>query len=78
MSDPAISDHEFITCGCDYEGCPYCGICKEHKKFHMQPLHENVLEALIELRKFMWSEGYADQTPAMAQADAAIAKAQGR
>ena len=37
-----------------------------------------LLEALISLRSFMWSEGYADQTPSMAQADAAIAKAEGR
>lgn len=36
----------------------------------------DVLAALIALRSFMWSEGYADQTPAMAQADAAIAKAE--
>lgn len=32
--------------------------------------------ALIALRSFMWAEGYADQTPAMAQADAAIEKAE--
>jgi hypothetical protein len=37
-----------------------------------------LLEALIALRSFMWAEGYADQTVAMAQADAAIAKAEGK
>lgn len=36
-----------------------------------------LLEALQVLRSFMWSEGYADQTAAMAQADAAIRKAEG-
>lgn len=35
-----------------------------------------LLAALRTLRSFMWAEGYADQTPAMAQADAAIAKAE--
>jgi hypothetical protein len=38
--------------------------------------HE-LLEALKAMRSFMWAEGYADQTAAMAQADAAIAKAEG-
>jgi hypothetical protein len=37
-----------------------------------------LLEALIELRRVLWSEGYADQTPEMAQADAAIRKAEGK
>lgn len=36
-----------------------------------------LFDALTALRSFMWAEGYADQTPAMAQADAAIAKAEG-
>lgn len=36
----------------------------------------DLLEALTALRSFMWAEGYADQTPAMVQADAAIAKAE--
>jgi hypothetical protein len=36
------------------------------------------LEALKALRSFMWSEGYADQTAEMAQADKAIAKAEAR
>jgi hypothetical protein len=35
-----------------------------------------LLEALKDLRSFMWSEGYADQTAEMAKADAAIAKAE--
>jgi hypothetical protein len=34
--------------------------------------------ALHALRSFMWAEGYADQTPEMAQADSAIAKAEGK
>lgn len=38
---------------------------------------QDVLEALKALRSFMWSEGYADQNLPMAQADAAIAKAEG-
>lgn len=38
--------------------------------------HE-LLEALKNLRSFMWAEGYADQNIPMAQADAAIAKAEG-
>jgi hypothetical protein len=37
-----------------------------------------LLEALKALRSFMWAEGYADQTVEMAQADAAIAKAEPR
>lgn len=36
----------------------------------------DLLDALKALRSFMWAQGYADQTPAMAQADAAIAKAE--
>jgi hypothetical protein len=37
-----------------------------------------LLEALMGLMPFMWAEGYADQTPAMAQAEAAIKKAVAR
>ncbi|HTF68062.1 MAG TPA: hypothetical protein VK638_35815 [Edaphobacter sp.] len=37
-----------------------------------------LLHALKGLRSFMWAEGYADQTVEMAQADAAIAKVEGR
>lgn len=37
------------------------------------PSREELLEtALKTLRSFMWSEGYSDTTPAMAQADRAI------
>lgn len=41
------------------------------------PSAHELLEALKTLRSFMWSEGYADQNLPMAQADAAIAKAEG-
>lgn len=37
-----------------------------------------LLDALMALRSFMWAEGYADQNLPMAQADAAIANAEGR
>lgn len=33
-----------------------------------------LLELLKEMRSYFWSEGYADQTPVMAKADALIAK----
>lgn len=36
-----------------------------------------LLTALMALRSFMWKEGYADQTPAMAKADVAIYNATG-
>jgi hypothetical protein len=36
-----------------------------------------LLEALTALRDFMWSEGYADQTAEMRQAEDVIAKATG-
>lgn len=39
---------------------------------------EELLRCLLCLRSFMWAEGYADQTAEMAQADAAIAKAEAR
>jgi hypothetical protein len=35
-----------------------------------------LLEALKALRSLLWTEGYADSTPAMAKADALIAKAE--
>lgn len=38
----------------------------------------DLYEAIMALRSFMWAEGYADQNIPMAQADAAIAKAEGR
>lgn len=38
----------------------------------------DLLKALMDLRSFLWSVGYADQTVSMAQADAAISKAEGR
>lgn len=37
----------------------------------------DLYEALHAIRTFMWAEGYEDQTSMMAQADAAIAKAEG-
>lgn len=46
---------------------------------HNYALHAaapELYKALMDLRSFMWSEGYADQTAAMAQADRAIAKAE--
>jgi hypothetical protein len=45
---------------------------------HLMAAAPELWEALTALRSFMWAEGYADQTPAMASADAAIAKAEGR
>jgi hypothetical protein len=33
-----------------------------------------LLESLKDLRSLLWTEGYADSTPAMAKADALIAK----
>jgi hypothetical protein len=44
---------------------------------HLIAAAPQLLEALFNLRNFMWSEGYADQTAEMAQADAAIEKAGG-
>lgn len=38
-------------------------------------LRTELLEALMALRTFMWSEGYADQNMPMAKADAVIRKA---
>lgn len=38
----------------------------------------DLYEALKALRSLLWDEGYSDQTLAMARADAAIAKAEGK
>lgn len=40
-----------------------------------QAQRDGLRSALMNLRAFMWKEGYADQTPAMADADAAISAA---
>lgn len=42
---------------------------QERREKHAFPA---VVAALYGLRAFMWHEGYADQTPAMADADAAL------
>jgi hypothetical protein len=56
----------------------YCGNCEYgdyEANARLIAAAPELLKALKELRSFMWSEGYADQTVEMAQADAAIAKA---
>lgn len=58
------------------DGCVVCYCTRSFQPAEPTPVRtpaSDVLNALIALRSFMWSEGYADQTPAMAQADAAIA-----
>lgn len=46
--------------------------CRMHHPEDQSPL-PTLIEALMALRSFMWSEGYADQNEAMAKADAVLA-----
>jgi hypothetical protein len=41
---------------------------------HLIASAPELLESLKDLRSLLWTEGYADSTPAMAKADALIAK----
>lgn len=56
------------------------GKTMEQAKFrsHILAAAPELYESLLALRSLLWSEGYADQTPAMAQADAVIRKAEGK
>ena len=44
----------------------------------LEARNKEMKDALTALLAFMWAEGYADQTPAMAKADAVLAKAGAR
>lgn len=48
------------------------GVCNWHLPRAASEVAEGLLDALMALRSFMWKEGYADQSPAMAKADVAI------
>lgn len=48
------------------------GFCSWHIPQALAEVAAAALNALIELRMFMWKQGYSDQTPAMAKADVAI------
>jgi hypothetical protein len=59
----------------DFIVAEVCGDVYGHEaNAHLIAAAPELLEALKDLRSLLWTEGYADSTPAMAKADALIAK----